>query len=142
MTSDRDSESLEEVEDWTLETKVDLRIGEIASFDELKQFQRSQIEVGIGYQSESNFYEGYQEVEGVFAATDKDVPLGVMVDVIVYLPHNQAFRTAGKIKWKRGPNEAIPGVGIEFVSLYATEARMIQRFRQSRGFMFVDVSVL
>jgi Tfp pilus assembly protein PilZ len=78
------------------------------------------LEVGLGFNSESNLYAGFtEEPVGVFVATHTRLAVGTVVDLDVALPDGRTFTTTGRVQWVQEPRDAndadtVPGLGVEF----------------------------
>lgn len=101
--------------------------------------------VGVGFQSDTNFYAGFTEdisEGGLFVATHMLQPLGTELQLTFSLPNGYEITTAAVVRWLRDPRDqdgdAVPGMGIEFRALQSADHDMIRQFVALREPIFYD----
>ncbi len=109
---------------------------------ERRAVRRVDLEVGIGFHSESNFYTGFSgdiSEGGLFVATYDLLPVGTEVNLSFWLPDGQEVTTRGRVAWvRRAQGEQPPGMGIRFVALSDEARDAIGRFVARREPIFHD----
>jgi uncharacterized protein (TIGR02266 family) len=106
--------------------------------------RRTEVELVVSVESESNFYAGFTENLsecGVFVATHAPLQIGSAVEVSVTLPENETIRARGTVRWLRPYSESsgiAPGMGVRFDRLSAQDSARIQAFCEARAPMFFD----
>src|SRR5258706_6360049 len=105
---------------------------------------RLEVRLGVGIESESNFYIGCTENlsdGGVFVATHSLCKIGCRVDLVIALRYQEPIRAKVTVRWLRPyseANETQPGMGIRFDSLSDEDAERIHEFAKCRQPMFYD----
>jgi len=106
---------------------------------------RVEAEIGIGFQSDSNFYTGFSEnisEGGVFVATYEKWRIGERMRVRLTLPgHEEPLEAFVEVRWERTPDpshDVKPGYGLQFVDLGDATRAVIERFVRKRAPMFYE----
>jgi uncharacterized protein (TIGR02266 family) len=106
---------------------------------------RQSVEVDIGLHSGTNFFTGFSEdisSGGLFLSTYDMLPIGAKVNVNFSLPAGPILSVNGVVRWVRELNEMtpemMPGMGIQFESLSAEEAELINRYMSDIPPMFYE----
>lgn len=116
--------------------------------EERRDSPRRDVEVEIGYQSETNFFTGLSmdiSTGGLFVAS-YDVPLvGTPVNVNFNLPGGPIMSLDGVVRWVREYNpvtpDMVPGFGVSFVNLSPAEETAINDYlARSSPLLYEDVS--
>jgi len=73
---------------------------------------------------------------GLFLATFENIPVGTIIDLILFLPDQPGMQLKGEVRWACSGNnpmapDATPGLGVKFIALSAQENALIRTFRQS-----------
>lgn len=105
--------------------------------------RRVQLDVDIGFHSETNFFVGFAEDisdGGLFVATYDRLPVGTELTLSLVLPGGKQVVVSGRVTWIRDPNdeEVTPGVGVRFERLDEDDRRAIDRFLKKRAPMFFE----
>lgn len=108
--------------------------------------RRVQLDVDIGWASETNFYVGFAEDVGrggIFVATYDVLPAGTRVSISLVLPGGYQLSTDGRVTWTRAPkpddDETQPGMGIAFEQLTDRDRVELEAFCAQRPPLFFDV---
>jgi uncharacterized protein (TIGR02266 family) len=95
--------------------------------------------------SDHNFYAGFAEnmsAGGLFVATYVKRPKGDRLDIVINIPGQQEpIRAVGEVRWLRDHSEhsnVPPGLGVRFVELPASDAKIIEDFLKNREPIFYD----
>ena len=105
---------------------------------------RRDIALEVTLESESNFYMGLTEnlsEGGLFIATHALQPLGSPIEVSFKLPHGEAIKVLGTVRWVREYSEtsdAGPGMGVRFDNISSENADLIRQFLAARAPLFYD----
>ncbi len=103
---------------------------------------RIAIEAQLGFQSETNFYNGFAEDlsdGGLFIATYNVLPIGNEITVTFGLPEGREITADGRVVWLREPlGDAPPGMGVRFQELDDEDRAAILRFIDERQPVFYD----
>src|SRR5882724_930828 len=108
------------------------------------EVDRLEVSLGVGIESESNFYIGCTENVsdgGVFVATHSLCQIGSHVDLVIALRYQEPIRAKGTVRWLRPyceTSDAQAGMGIRFDSLSDVDAERILEFAKCRQPMFFD----
>lgn len=101
--------------------------------------------VGVGFQSDTNFYAGFTEdlsEGGLFVATHMLQPLGTELALTFSLPNGYEISTVAIVRWVRDPrnhdDDAVPGMGVQFNALSSADLDMIRQFIALREPIFYD----
>jgi len=116
--------------------------------EERREAPRRQVEVEIGYQSETNFFTGLStdiSAGGLFVASYDVPPLGTPVNVNFRLPGGPMMSLDGVVRWARELNpvnpEMVPGFGVSFEHLDPAEEQAINRYlAHSAPLLYEDVT--
>jgi uncharacterized protein (TIGR02266 family) len=115
---------------------------------ERRKHERVQAVVEVSLTSEHNFYTGFtQDISegGVFIAGIDLFPIGTPVEFALRLGTGAIVLT-GVVRWVREPGpdteEAMPGIGVEFIDLHPVVKDRINEFIRSRreSLFFADDS--
>jgi len=122
----------------------DVVVVERRASDARGEVNRVEVRLGVGIESESNFYIGCTEnlsEGGVFVATHSLCKIGCRVDLVIAMRYQAPIRAKGTVRWLRPYSETDenpPGMGIRFDSLSAEDAERIHEFANCRQPMFFD----
>jgi uncharacterized protein (TIGR02266 family) len=104
---------------------------------------RVDLDVGIGFQSETNFYTGFSadiSEGGLFVATYDVLPLGTELTVSFVLPDGPQVTVRGRVAWVREPmdfsSDLHPGMGVAFGEVPEEARTAIHRFIRLREPLF------
>src|SRR5262249_33994530 len=107
--------------------------------------RRVQLDVDIGWASETNFYVGFAEGvgRGGMSVAPYDVlPPGTRVSISLVLPGGYQMTTDGRVTWTRAPKshdqEMQPGMGIAFENLTDRDRAELETFCTQRPPLFFD----
>ena len=110
---------------------------------ERRTSERVQLEVDIGFLSETNFYVGFASDlsdGGIFIATIKLLPLGKHVLVSFMLPGGYDISTEGVVAWVREGRSfdcaVEPGMGVAFLELDGADRDAIREYTRLREPLF------
>ncbi|MEC7522283.1 MAG: PilZ domain-containing protein [Myxococcota bacterium] len=91
------------------------------------------LEVALAPYSDSNVVVDLDgRVDGVFAATYRELPLGAHVEVRLCLPGGVELMTRATVRWARAASTGRPGLGLAFARLDAEDADLLQTFAAYR----------
>lgn len=99
---------------------------------------RAEVEVDIGFQSDTNFFVGVAgdlSDGGIFIATNEVLPIGTELTIAMVLPGGHHITAHGKVSWTKrgdGTKGAIAGMGVCFSELSKTDARVVGMFLHRR----------
>ncbi len=70
---------------------------------------------------------------GLFLTTFEDVPVGTIMDLILFLPDHEGFQVKGEVRWVCSGNnpltpDAVPGLGVKFIGLSPEESAILFEF--------------
>lgn len=107
---------------------------------------RVPLEVGVGFLSETNFYMGLTEdisEGGLFVATWEWLPIGTKVRLKFGIPGGTDMYVDGVVRWvrERASDEdswAVPGMGIQFLTLPEPAKNAIDGFIAQRAPLFYE----
>ncbi|HJL19249.1 MAG TPA: TIGR02266 family protein [Sandaracinaceae bacterium LLY-WYZ-13_1] len=106
---------------------------------------RVDLEVEVGFESETNFYQGFSEDlsdGGLFVATYQLSPVGTVFEIEFTLPTGHIVRAEAEVRWLRdlrdGSTGVSPGMGLQFKGLLPEDERAIAQFVQARSPIFYD----
>jgi uncharacterized protein (TIGR02266 family) len=104
---------------------------------------RFDVEIEVGFASDSNFYMGFTEnlsSAGVFLATYMLRPIGTVLDLCVQLVgSDEPLYLRGEVRWIRTPaSDGWPGMGIRFLEMSEENEARIRRFLDARAPLFFD----
>ena len=106
---------------------------------------RVEVDVAVGFRSESNFYTGFTEdvsQGGLFVATHVLRPIGTVLQLTFALPTGPEITTTGVVRWVRDPHDyhddARPGMGVQFTDLDQEHEALIREFVALREPLFYD----
>jgi len=116
--------------------------------EERRDAPRRNVEVEIGFQSETNFFTGLSmdvSAGGLFIASYDIPPLGTPVNVNFSLPGGPMMSLDGVVRWVREYNpmiqEMAPGFGVSFDHLTPTEETAINEYlARNSPLLYEDVS--
>lgn len=105
--------------------------------------ERVQLDVEVGFATESNFYAGLSmdiSLGGLFVATYKLHPVGTAVALTFELPDGRRIASQGEVRWVResAGNEHSPGMGIAFAQISPEDLSAIVAFCRQRNPMYFD----
>jgi len=110
---------------------------------ERRAAQRVDLNVGIGFRSDSNFYTGFTadiSEGGLFVATHMLQPIGAELTLTFALPTGPEISVRGIVRWLRDThdyNPAIPpGMGVQFQGIANADADRIREFVALREPLF------
>lgn len=105
--------------------------------------KRVQLEIDIGFRSETNFYVGFStdlSDGGLFVATVDLLPVGQHVDVYFVLPGGSDISVEGVVAWVRQPrvfnSDMQPGFGVRFTRISRRDTEAIEHFMNVREPLF------
>jgi uncharacterized protein (TIGR02266 family) len=114
-----------------------------SSHEERRTSPRVDLQVGVGFASDTNFYAGFtQDISegGLFVATHAIKKPGTRLTLSFALPDGHEITAAGVVCWIRDPHEpsedAAPGMGIRFETLSEPDIEAIRRFIAVREPLF------
>lgn len=119
----------------------------VADGDEVERrsAERIELQVDIGFQSDTNFFTGFAEDlsdGGLFVATYDIKPIGTLLTVSFVLPGGHHVVAPGRVTWVREPAdrgaETAPGMGVAFEALEEPDRRAVLRFCSARAPIFFD----
>ena len=91
------------------------------------------LEVALAPYSDSNVVVDLDgRVDGVFAATYRELRLGAHVEVRLCLPGGVELMTRATVRWARAASTGRPGLGLAFARLDAEDADLLQTFAAYR----------
>lgn len=99
---------------------------------------RAEVEVDIGFQSETNFFVGVAgdlSDGGIFIATAELLPIGTDLTIAMVLPGGHHITAHGKVAWTRTPTpgmKSVPGMGVRFEALSREDGRIVPMFLHRR----------
>ncbi|MBK8173323.1 MAG: TIGR02266 family protein [Sandaracinaceae bacterium] len=99
---------------------------------------RAEIEVDIGFQSDTNFFVGIAgdlSDGGLFIATQEALPIGTELTIAMVLPGGHHITAHGKVAWTRrgeAKNNTVAGMGVSFTELGKSDARVVGMFLHRR----------
>ncbi len=103
---------------------------------------RIAIEAELGFESETNFFNGFSEDlsdGGLFIATYNLLPIGCEITVKFGLPEGREITADARVVWVREPHgDVTPGMGVQFVDLGGDDHAAILRFIEERPPVFYD----
>lgn len=106
---------------------------------------RFELDVNIGFQSETNFYTGFSgdiSDGGIFVATYDVLPQGTAITVSFVLPDGHLVHAQGRVRWIREPlahdSDLQPGMGVAFEDLSGEDREAIHMFTSIREPLFHD----
>ncbi len=113
------------------------RIDPRAPVAERRDRARVSLEVDIGLHSATQFYAGISgdiSEGGLFISTGRPFPIGTDLTVSFVLPSGVAIATLGTVAWHAPPSDtqAMPGMGVRFSRLDASEREAIDAFLARR----------
>jgi len=102
---------------------------------------RKNLEVDIGFASESNFYSGFSgDVSdgGLFVATWSVLPVGSELLLSFVLPSGRQITTKGRVQWTRECRDegSTPGMGISFEDVDEGDLDAVRQFVSQREPIF------
>ncbi len=104
-----------------------------------------ELEVDIGFATESNFYTGLSadlSTGGIFIATYILLPIDTCVTVSFVLPTGHRVSTDGRVAWIRESTDLIselqPGIGVAFTALDPEDHTEITKFTCERDPIFYE----
>lgn len=108
--------------------------------------ERIELQVDIGFQTDTNFFTGYAEDlsdGGLFVATYDVKPVGTLLTLSFVLPGGQHVVVPGRVAWVREPfdqsDDTTPGMGVAFEELDDADRAAILRFCAARAPLFFDL---
>lgn len=108
--------------------------------------RRMQLDVDIGWSSETNFFVGFAEDigdGGIFVSTYDLLPTGTAVNISLVLPSGHHVNTRGRVAWIRTPksldDEMTPGFGVQFEDLSDADRKALEAYCARRQPIFFDV---
>lgn len=111
--------------------------------EERRKTPRVAMAVGVGFQSDTNFYTGFTEdlsEGGLFVATYAVEAIGSELALTFTLPNGQEITAVGVVRWVRDPydmqSEVMPGMGVQFRDLAEADLAAIREFIAVREPMF------
>jgi uncharacterized protein (TIGR02266 family) len=112
---------------------------------ERRDAQRVDLNVGVGFRSDSNFYTGFtQDISegGLFVATHMLQPIGAEITLTFALPTGPEISARCIVRWQRDPHEhnalTPPGMGVQFQDLADADLERIQQFVAMREPLFFE----
>jgi uncharacterized protein (TIGR02266 family) len=120
----------------------------VAPEEERREAPRRDVEVEIGFQSETNFFTGLSmdvSTGGLFVASYDIPPVGTEVNVNFNLPGGPMMSLNGIVRWVREFNpvtpDMVPGFGVSFVNLSPVEEAAINDYlARNSPLLYEDVS--
>ena len=110
---------------------------------ERREYERADVEVGVGVYSESNFYTGFTadiSAGGLFVATYDIRPIGAEVNLEFTLPGGHEVKVKGEVRWVKDPidsdSDGSPGMGVKFEGLSEADRVAIEEFISNREPLF------
>lgn len=104
---------------------------------------RVDLNVGIGFRSDSNFYTGFTSdlsEGGLFVATHMLQPIGSELTLTFALPTGSEISVRGTVRWLRDTHDysaaTPPGMGIQFHALRVEDLERIREFVALREPLF------
>jgi uncharacterized protein (TIGR02266 family) len=101
---------------------------------ERRRVPRAELNVGVGFLSDSNFYTGFTSdlsEGGLFVATHMLQPIGSELTLTFALPTGPEISVRGIVRWLRDTHDynslTPPGMGVQFLAL---EGRDLDRIRE------------
>ena len=112
---------------------------------ERRYAQRVDLNVGVGFRSDTNFYTGFtQDISegGLFVATHMLQPIGSEITLTFALPTGPEISARGIVRWQRDPHEynalTPPGMGVQFQDLSDADLERIRKFVALRDPLFFE----
>jgi uncharacterized protein (TIGR02266 family) len=106
---------------------------------------RVELQVGVGFHSDTNFYTGFTEdvsEGGLFVATHVPQPIGTRLRLTFTLPAGPEITGEAVVRWLRVPRshdtETVPGMGVQFEGLEREHEALIREFIALREPLFYD----
>jgi uncharacterized protein (TIGR02266 family) len=113
--------------------------------DNRRRAPRFSVDLDVTMSSDHNFYAGFAEnisAGGLFVATYVKRPRGDRMEIVINIPgHPEPIRAVGEVRWLREYHEhsnVPPGLGVRFVELPESDARVIENFLKDREPLFYD----
>ena len=104
---------------------------------------RAELDVGVGFYSDTNFYTGFTEdvsEGGLFVATHVLEPIGTVLKLTFTLPGGPQIIAVGVVRWVRDPRnhdaDTAPGMGVQFKALQQEHLHLIREFVALREPLF------
>lgn len=118
------------------------RVSRPSFADDRRSSPRIAIEAELGFQSETNFFNGFSEDlsdGGLFIATYNVLPIGREITVKFGLPEGREITADALVVWVREPHgDVSPGMGVRFLDLDDEDHAAILRFIGERPPVFYD----
>lgn len=113
--------------------------------DNRRRAPRFSVDLDVTMSSDHNFYNGFAEnisSGGLFVATHVRRPKGDRLEIVINIPgHPEPIRAVGEVRWSRDYSEhsnVPPGLGVRFVELPESDAKVIENFLKDREPIFYD----